>query len=75
MGEAREDFKMQTFYKDFGFVIAFMILTLVIEMSMGEKAQLYFLLLVLFSMIVINADDFNKFVDKYFSFKLNEQED
>lgn len=66
---------MKKFYSDFGFVISFMILALVIEISMGDKAQWYFLLLVLASMIVVNADDFNAFVDKYFSFKIKEQGD
>lgn len=66
---------MKTFYQDFGFVIAFMILSLIIEMSMGEKAQWYFLLLVLASMIVVNADDFNKFVDKYFTYQSKETEE
>ena len=65
---------MEKFYKDFGLVIAFMILALVIEIWFGDKAQWGFLMLVLLSMIVINASDFNKFVDKYFSFNTNKED-
>ena len=65
---------MEKFYKDFGFVIAFMILALVIEIWFGDKAQWGFLMLVLLSMIIINASDFNNFVDKYFSFNTNKED-
>lgn len=60
---------MEQFYKDFKFIIGFMVLTLVVLMVAGEKAQRYFLLITLLGMILINADDFNNFLDSTFSTK------
>ena len=47
---------MQNFYNSFSFIIAFMILVLVFEMTLGSKFVHWFLMLVLASMVVINAD-------------------
>lgn len=47
---------MQNFYNSFTFIIAFMILVLVFQMTLGSKFVEYFLLLVLASMVVMNAD-------------------
>lgn len=51
---------IETIYKKLGFIIGFMILTLIISMAFGEKAQRYFLLTTLFSVIILNADSFNE---------------
>lgn len=51
---------IETVYKKLGFIIGFMILTLIISMAFGEKAQRYFLLTTLFSVIILNADSFNE---------------
>lgn len=50
---------MQNFYNSFSFIIAFMILLLLFNMVFGGKFVEYFLMLVLASMIVVNADKFN----------------
>lgn len=47
---------MQKFYSSFTFMLAFMILTLIMNMTMGAKPTEYFLLLVLLSMCVMNSD-------------------
>ena len=51
---------IETIYKKLGFIIGFMILTLIISMAFGEKAQRYFLLTTLFSVIILNVESFNK---------------
>ena len=60
---------MKQFYNDFTFIIGFMVLTLIVEMSMGEKAEWYWLLLVLISMVLVNVDDLTSWVDDTFSLK------
>lgn len=50
---------MKNFYNSFSFIIAFMILLLLFNMVFGGKFVEYFLMLVLASMIVVNADKFN----------------
>lgn len=52
--------KMQEFYNSFGFIIAFMILVMLCEMMMGEKFTQAFLLLVMASMAIFNADKIEK---------------
>ena len=47
---------MKEFYNDFGFIIAFLIMVLIIGVIGGEKVTKWFLYLVLFSMIILNAD-------------------
>lgn len=50
---------MKNFYNSFSFIIAFMILLLLFNMIFGGKFVEYFLMLVLASMVVVNADKFN----------------
>lgn len=47
---------MKEFYEDFGFIIAFLVMVLIIGVVTGEKVTKWFLYLVLFSMIILNAD-------------------
>lgn len=47
---------MKEFYESFSFIIAFMILLLFFNMTMGGKFVEVFLTLVLASMVVVNAD-------------------
>lgn len=49
---------MQNFYNSFSFIIAFMILLLLFNMLFGGKFVEYFLMLVLASMVVVNAEKF-----------------
>lgn len=58
---------MQKFYESFTFIMAFMITSLIIEMSLGEKFLRWFLLLVLFSMVMVNIDKFINFMDGKFT--------
>ena len=58
---------MQKFYESFTFVMAFMISSLVIEMTLGEKFLKWFLLLVLLSMVMVNIDKFINFMDGKFT--------
>lgn len=57
---------MKEFYQSSGFVISFLIMTLIINMGMGTDFTNMFLLLVLFSMIILNADQFISFMEGSF---------
>ena len=60
---------MQQFYKDFGFIIGFMILCLLVSMAFGEKAERGFLLTTLFGMVILNADSMITFLNDKFKVK------
>ena len=60
---------MQEFYKDFGFIIGFMILCLLVVMAFGEKAESGFLLTTLFGMVILNADSMITFINDKFKVK------
>ena len=47
---------MQNFYSSFTFMLGFMIIVLIFNMMFGAKFTEWFLLLVLLSMVVVNAD-------------------
>ena len=60
---------MKEFYKDFGFIIGFMILCLLVVMGFGEKAERGFLLTTLFGMVILNADSVITFINDKFKVK------
>ena len=60
---------MQEFYKDFGFIIGFMILCLLVVMAFGEKAERGFLLTTLFGMVILNVDAVSRFLNDKFKVK------
>lgn len=47
---------MKNFYNSFTFIISFMLLVMIFEMLFGENFVRWFLMLVLASMVVVNAD-------------------
>ena len=51
---------MKNFYNSFTFILTFMILVLIFQMIFGTKFVEVFLLLVLASMVVVNADKFSE---------------
>lgn len=51
---------MNKFYTSFTFMLGFMVTVLIFNMMFGSKATEWFLLLVLLSMIVTNADKVSK---------------
>ena len=57
---------MKQFYDDFTYIIGFMILCLLVLLAFGEKAERGFLLMVLFSMTVLNAEKVTGFLDSHF---------
>ena len=57
---------MKQFYKDFGFIIGFMIMDLIIQASFGKKVEKYFLLITLFSMVLFNSEKFIDFLQNNF---------
>lgn len=60
---------MKDFYEDFGFIIGFMILCLLVLMAFGEKAERGFLLTTLFGMVILNADSVISFINDKFRVK------
>lgn len=46
------------------FIVAFMVFTLFFNMMLGKRATEYFLMLVLASMVVVNADKFTRLTTK-----------
>ena len=48
--------QIKDFYNSFSFIIAFMILVMLFEMLLGEKVTQAFLILVMASMAIFNAD-------------------
>lgn len=63
---------VKAFYKDFGFIVAFLILVLVIQMSLGNNFTNKFLVLVLFGMIILNSNNFIIFLQNSFELKKGE---
>lgn len=63
---------VKAFYKDFGFIVAFLILVLVIQMSLGNNFTNKFLVLVLFGMIILNSKNFIIFLQNSFELKKGE---
>ena len=57
---------MKDFYDDFGFIIGFMVLCLLVLLAFGQKAEKYFLLVVLLSMVLLRSEDIVNFMDKNF---------
>lgn len=47
---------MESFTKDLGFTVAFLIGALLINMTLGEKPLYGYLILVLLSMVVLNSN-------------------
>ena len=60
---------MKDFYEDFGFIIGFMILCLLVLMTFGEKSERGFLLTTLFGMVILNADSVIAFFSEKFKVK------
>lgn len=56
---------MYTFYQDFGVIISFLVMTLLIS-SLGPKITRGFLILTLVSMAILNSSKFNDILSKSF---------
>lgn len=60
---------MEQFYKDFGFIIGFLVCVLVIQMSFGDKVARGFIVLVLLSMLILNYEKMGNFISGIFTLK------
>ena len=56
---------IKKFYQSFTFIISFMLMCIIISVVIGEKALTKFLILVLTSQLLINADDTIKLIKKF----------
>ena len=57
---------MKEFYQSYTFILSFMGLEIAISMLFGEDFTLWFLYLVLFSMVLLNSETFVNFFDSTF---------
>lgn len=57
---------MENMSKKLGFIVGFLVLTMIIDASFGNKATSNFLLLVLASMLIINSSKIIKWVQTNF---------
>ena len=60
---------MEQFYKDFGFIIGFLVCVLVIQIAFGDKTTRGFIVLVLFSMVILNYEKMSSFIGSIFTLK------
>lgn len=58
---------MKDFTQSLGFVTSFLIALLMVNMMLGDGPTIAFLWLVLFSMIIINSDDFIDLMGRFSS--------
>ena len=56
---------MEEIYKNMGFIIGFLSLVLIVQNFFGEKGSENFVLLILISMIIINADKFGSWLNSF----------
>lgn len=66
---------IKQFYSEFGKIIGFMVMTLVIEMTMGQKVEKYWLILILLGMVLLNSEKFNNFLKDKFNLSKTETTD
>lgn len=57
---------IDTFLTNFKFIIGFIVLVFLVQLFMGDSASEGFALMVLFTMIILNADEFVTFTKTYF---------
>ena len=55
---------METLYKNLGFIIGFLSGAFIIQLFFGDKFAEKSILLILFTMIMVNTKEFNKFISK-----------
>ena len=55
---------METLYKNLGMIIGFLSGAFIIQLFFGEKFAEKSILLILFTMIMVNTKEFNKFISK-----------
>ena len=63
---------MEALYKNLGMIIGFLSGAFIIQLFFGDKFAEKSILLILFTMIMVNTKEFNKFINKITS-KLDEE--
>ena len=66
---------MESFYKKMGIIIGFLIMMLCIEQFISDKAGEKMALLILFTMIILNADTFSSAMSNLFKSKEKEEKE
>ena len=65
---------METLYNNLGMIIGFLSGAFIIQLFFGEKFAEKSILLILFTMIMVNTKEFNKFISKINN-KLDDEKD
>ena len=65
---------METLYKNLGMIIGFLSGAFLIQLFFGDKFAEKSILLILFTMIMVNTKEFNKFISKINN-KLDDEKD
>ena len=60
---------MKEFYNKMGVIIGFLILMFLLQMTLGDKTASKFVLLILFTMVMLNADKFTSYLGDKFTVK------
>jgi len=61
--------KPQQFYNDFGFIMGFVLLVLLMDTLVSSKASQAFIAITLLSMVVLNSEKFQSFLSEHFTLK------
>ena len=60
---------MEQFYKDFGFILGFLVCIVIINTAFGSGISEKFLIVVLLSMCILNYEKFTSFLGNIFTLK------
>lgn len=65
---------MKEFYNKMGVIIGFLVLMFILQSFTGDETASKFVLLILFTMVILNAKEFKNFLNSKFTVK-EEKED
>ena len=60
---------MKEFYNKMGIIIGFLILMFLLQLTVGDKTASKFVLLILFTMVILNANKFTTYLNDKFVVK------
>lgn len=65
---------MKDFYNKMGVIIGFLVLMFILQNFMGDKTASNFVLLIIFTMLILNAEKFKNFLSGKFTVKEEKEE-
>ena len=64
---------MKEFYNKMGVIVGFLILMFLLQLTVGDNVASKFVLLILFTMVMVNADTFTNYLSDKFTVKKEEK--